>query len=612
MDFSASSGISRLHDVITRIHADPDLDSVLQAIVDGVVEVCGFGASVINVYRAGTDEFEVVAAAGDDERELESIMHKLYPAPVLLERTGHGEEWGPFRFVSHRLNLDPPEGYIVLNQESSNDPNAWHPLDELSVELRAPNEQLLGIMYIDRPNDGILPSEQALAAMEIYAVAAGIAIHNAQQQAEDREEAWLGGLVRSVIDHLAGGGELSNKLDKVLAQLRTELQAPVGWLDVFGGIEVPGIPPPADQPVFTLVAALDSYGQELALNAIETGQAVVLDRTRLSRDHPLLTEQQRSWLARALTSDQVSSVALAPLDNDEELAGQLVLGRRNDRAWRSAELDTLREIGRELGWALGRERSRERERLAEEERDRAARDRRGLLYSISAEITPHFATLDTHLATLPVDAPARMAIEAIWTLFDRVQTLVAFERPDHRPQPTGIDMSAQLGAVWQHLVDIGRRRGVQVLALDTAPGQFAWADPHELEWVVHLLTEDVVLRAASGCVVRFGLITLNQRLVLSCQVSGLEAAPEAEDQDDDELQVTPDVGDRVQTETVPLGAARAIAAGWPTSGPEGLLPWWHASAQQLLARSDGRLSTREGPMGRRVVSLSLPVPHTLS
>ncbi len=464
-------------------------------------------------------------------------------------------------------------------------------------------------MYVDRPASGALPDQQTLAVMEIYAVAAGIAIHNAQQQTEDRQEAWLGGLVRSVIDHLAGAGELSIKLDKVLAQLRTELQAPVGWLDVFSGIEVPGIPPPADQPVFTLVAALDSYGQELALNAAETGQAVVLDRDRLDQDHPLLTEQQRSWLARALRTDQVSSVALAPLDNDEEVAGQLVLGRRNDRPWRPVELDTLREIGRELGWALGRERSRERERLAEEERDRAARDRRMLLYSLSAEITPHFANLDNHISTLPVDAPARIAMESFWTLFDRVQTLVALERPDHRPQPTVVDMSAQLGAVWAHLAETGQRRGVQVLPVDTAPAQFAWADPHELEWVVQLLTEEVVLRAASGCVVRFGLVTLNQRLVLSCQVSGLEAPSEP---DDEARQATPVAGDRGVSDAVPLGAARAIAAGWPPIDPDGMLPWWHASAQQLLARSDGRLSTREGPMGRRVVSLSLPAPHTLS
>ena len=532
---------------------------------------------------------------GGDEPQLEGSLHTRYPAQVLRRRNQKGEAWGLFRFVSHGLGLDAPDGFIVLDQEENEAPGAWHPLDELSVELRRPDGELLGIMYVDRPDDGRLPDVQTLAAMEIYAVAAGIAIHNAQQAAEHREEAWLGGMMRSVIEHLAGAGDLGTKLDKVLNQLRTELQAPVGWLDVFAGIEVPGIPPEPDQPVFTVVAALDSYGQDLALSATETDQAVVLDLSRMDHEHPLLNEQQRAWLSRALRADDVTSVALAPLDNDEELAGQLVLGRRNDRPWRAAELDTLREIGRELGWALGRERSRERERWAEEERDRAARDRRALLDGLAREIVPHFTSLDAHISTLPSDEPARMAMEAFWTLFDRVQSLVAFERSDYHPQPAVVDMAAVLGAVFAHLTHLGRLRGVQVLPLDTAAGRLAWVDPQELEWVVHLLTEDVVLRAVRGSSVRFGLVTLNHRLVLSCQVSGLESDEQDDEQDEDSAGDLVDEPDPVVA-SVPAGAASERFPDLAPLAPDAT-PWWHLSAQQLLARSDARLTTREGPMG---------------
>ena len=42
--------------------------------------------------------------------------------------------------------------------------------------------------------------------------------------------------------------------------------------------------------------------------------------------------------------DGIVSVALAPLDNEAELAGQLVLTRRTHRAWTARETRTLREI----------------------------------------------------------------------------------------------------------------------------------------------------------------------------------------------------------------------------------------------------------------------------
>ncbi len=86
MEFSAGSGLSRLHDVITRIHADPDLDSVLQAIVDGVVEVSGFRASVINVYWPESDEFELVAVARRPPRG------RPAPAPALPGAGDHGAQ----------------------------------------------------------------------------------------------------------------------------------------------------------------------------------------------------------------------------------------------------------------------------------------------------------------------------------------------------------------------------------------------------------------------------------------------------------------------------------------------------------------------------------------
>ena len=130
MKAETAPGITRLHDVITRLQADTDLDSLLQAIVDGVVEVSGFGVSAINVYRPETDELELVAVSGDGP-EVDANLHRRFAAPAILGRNELGEQWGLFRFISHRLELDMPDGFIIVPQESREEPGAWHALDEL-------------------------------------------------------------------------------------------------------------------------------------------------------------------------------------------------------------------------------------------------------------------------------------------------------------------------------------------------------------------------------------------------------------------------------------------------------------------------------------------------
>jgi hypothetical protein len=326
-------------------------------------------------------------------------------------------------------------------------------------------------------------------------------------------------------------------------------------------------------------AALGSYGATLATDAMERSEALVLDRRGLARDHRLLTPEQRAWLVRALDNDGIDSLVLAPLNNDQDLAGQLVLMRGNDRPWSEPETQIVREVARELGWAIGRDRSRARERMANEELDRSKRERREQLESIATEVQPLFAAVDGYLSStdLPVTHPARLGMEKFWTLFERVGSLVGFEHPDRPPAPQSIDMHRLLQAQWSHLDRVAEEMSVQLLPLDARGGQYAWADAEQLEWLTQLLLEDVLHSAKRGSSVRVSVVTLNGRLVMSCQTSGLDEAPEFQRR----------ASDRV---------------------PDNDVRWWRTGVDLVLARQDGRFSSRSGPLGRRVLSVSLPVP----
>ncbi|MCW2759446.1 MAG: hypothetical protein JWO46_3192, partial [Nocardioidaceae bacterium] len=521
MDRSRVDTLMRLHEVMTRIHAGGDLAEVLQVIADGMVEVSGFHATTINVLRADGD-LELVAVAGD-EPGLHEMVGTRYSSAEILARNADAEQWGMFRFIPHDQHKGVPEGYLVLDFEPIDAPDAWHPLNELSVNLHAPTGELIGIVYVDRPDDGRLPSPENLELMEMYAVQAGHAINAAQQREKFREAAWLGGMVSTTMNALAGPQELDAKLDDVLALVRVELGVAAAWLDVFSSDD-PGCDPASrgDDDVYAVTAALGAYGTGLAQRASLNGEPLVLDRRALGREHRLFNAAQRAKLVRALDTDELESLILVPLDNDEELEGQLVLMRSNDRGWSELEREAARDVGRELGWALGRERSRRRARQANRALDQAARDRFTLLADLALELGPAMAEVDTSVSELPPDHAARRGMETLWTLFDRVQTLMALEHPEADAVPVLIDVSAMLAAQWPTVAARAEERGVRLLPLDAGSGRMGWCGAEQLEWLLPVLLDDAVGASLPGTSLRVSVTTLEDRLIVSLQTSGLD------------------------------------------------------------------------------------------
>ncbi len=561
----------RLHALMTRINAGQDLDAVLQAIVDGVVEMTGFEVATINVLQPDGD-FRLVAVAGGDE-DLEALKGEHYPAHVLLSRLGLGEQWGLLRFVSHEIaDTQSRGGSWVPTFEQIDHPDAWHPNDELAVPLHAPTGELLGIMYFDQPHDRLRPGPETRELLEMYAVQAGIALNHAQQRERLREQMWLAGMVHSVIETTDGRFDLDQCLDGALSTLRIELGAVAAWLDIFPGDE----PPvegrcPSRSPVHKVMAAVGAHGPSLARDCLRRGEALVLDRVGLAEGHRLFTSAQATTLLGAMEAEGVQSLVLTPLPANEDVAGQLVLMRSSPHPWTPAERVAVRDMGRELGWTIDRDRGRRREARAHDELVRAERDRHELLSALADEVVGPVATIDGHLhdSGLPEDHPAQVAMDAFWGVFDQVTRLVSFEDPRRTPRFGAVDVANLLLAQWPRLNELATEVGVRLLPLETDGRQMAWADSEELDWLLGLMLADLVQAASPGASIRVSVGTPVDRLLISFQIS-------------------------------------------PTDDPEPMRPdaprWWRSGAHLVLAHQNGSLAERTGPGGRRALSISLPVP----
>ena len=561
----------RLHELMTRINAGQDLDAVLQAIVDGVVEMTGFEAATINVLQPDGD-FRLVAVSGGDE-DLEALTGERYPAHVLLSRLAMGEHWGLLRFVSHEVAETVHRGGSwIPTFEQIDHPDAWHPEDELAVPLHAPTGELLGIMYFDQPRDRLRPGPETRELLEMYAVQAGIALNHAQQRERLREQTWLAGMVHSVVETTDGRFDLDQSLDSALSTLRIELGAVAAWLDIFPSDE-PSVAgrSPARSSVQRVMASLGSHGPALARDCLRLGEALAIDRAALAEGHRLFTSPQATALLSAMEAEGVQSLVLTPLPADEDVAGQLVLMRTSSHPWTPAERVAVRDMGRELGWSIDRDRSRRREALAREALEQAQHDRYQMLSALADEVTGPVATIDGHLheSGLPEDHPAQLAMDAFWGVFDQVTSLVAFEDPHRTPRLAAIDVAHLLLNQWPHLLELATKSDVHLLPLETDGRQIAWADNEELDWLLGLMLVDLVRAASPGASIRVTVGTPVDRLLVSFQIS-------------------------------------------PTDDPEpmreGSPRWWRTGADLVLAHQNGWLAERTGPGGRRALSISLPVP----
>ena len=180
--FEVARATRLLATIARRIGGSLALDDTLTAVVDAVVEALGFRAAVVNLLE-DDGELHVVAVAGSsDIREALCGTHSSRAAWDAIFTAS--VPWGDLRFLSHETNLPEATGdmhFYVPPLEASSAPNAWHPQDALFAPLLGGDGCLLGVLSVDDPIDGVLPSESQRELLEAFALHAALAIEHARQ-----------------------------------------------------------------------------------------------------------------------------------------------------------------------------------------------------------------------------------------------------------------------------------------------------------------------------------------------------------------------------------------------------------------------------------------------
>lgn len=534
--------LRRLHELMCRVNAGEDLASVLQGLVDGVADVTGFAVAAVSYLHADR-HFEVVAVAGDDAAR-DQLIGVRTPFDGIMEEFARADDWGLLKFIPHeRLEGAPAPGWIP-NVQPLDVPDAWHPEDALLAPLSAPTGEIVGLLSVDLPRDGLRPGRFAREALEMYAVQAGIAINNAKQRERLREEVRLAAAVRDIV-HTAGKAlDLGQVIDAGVAPIVEGLGCDSLWIRAFEGEgEVPGRGRGAIHSEPTLVPsdAVVALVSRQAERCWGERRAVIFPSTHLAptRDNE---EAEFQPVVAHVRRTGSRTLLLAPMGAGPECLGYLVLGRDAESStWTAEEITAALEIGRDLGRAILHARLYERERQLVQELQQLDRYKTEMISTLAHELKNPLTAILGHLELLDSGEDDEAALgqsagrslaaieRAAMRLSDLVSDLLLLSKvgDPHRPLiPVPVDLSEILTSASELLQAQAAKQEVKVELHGTNDAVSAYGDASELDRVVGNLLGNAVKFSPSGGTVTCSVRESNGSVVLCCTDEGIGISQE--------------------------------------------------------------------------------------
>jgi diguanylate cyclase (GGDEF)-like protein len=176
--------LKALLDVTSVVRGEKDLPSVLSTIVRTVAEALEFRTVVLNLYRSAFDDFCVTTVYGSPEAR-EALLGSTYDwgswQQLLVDRF---RQDGAYLIPYGSFDWSADIGNRYVPQiDTPEDPDAWHPEDELFVPFEDSEGRILGIFSVGEPRSGQRPTAEEIEVLVALAGHAAIAIEAAQQAA---------------------------------------------------------------------------------------------------------------------------------------------------------------------------------------------------------------------------------------------------------------------------------------------------------------------------------------------------------------------------------------------------------------------------------------------
>lgn len=157
------------------------LDALLARIASAIAEAGGFRAVVVRLFDPDTGAALCRAVYGVDWNV---VAHPTPPELIRSLMDAQNRVSRSYLVEVHPSELEDPEKkpyyYVLPGMEHSTEPGRWKRVNSLIVPLETREHGLIGIISIDEPIDGKIPSVETIQTLEIFANLAATAIDNAR------------------------------------------------------------------------------------------------------------------------------------------------------------------------------------------------------------------------------------------------------------------------------------------------------------------------------------------------------------------------------------------------------------------------------------------------
>jgi len=388
--------MSLLLEVSRTMRSDRPLEEILLDVAYAVQEGTGFELVLISVLEG--HYLRRVAGAGIPLAELEKRkqvrlrwerVRRLCQERFQLGRCYYIPE--QFRDLTEDLDVFVPEG-----GELGEGAGLWHNEDAFFVPLRGSADDVLGIMSVDRPRNGLAPTAITAEVIELFASQVAQIIENHRLVDDLRRQVTALQLFNEL------NRSITTKLDLSLV-LNTVVQSVTNLLGYdFSTIFLRGRHDPGFVPMASSGYALE-YLEDTPIGA-EPGFIPEVIRTGM----PIVVEDTGDDARFASMPVPIGSSIVVPLVAEGRSVGALTADRRRRGEFSPAEVATLTALADQVSVAVenarlfdevkrlneeleGRVAERTRELAEALERLRLQRDRSEVLYHIASELV---ASLD--------------------------------------------------------------------------------------------------------------------------------------------------------------------------------------------------------------------------
>lgn len=196
----------------TALRADMPPEAICALVAQTIHSALGFRAAVVNLITPGSRHFMIAATAGISDAERQRLINDPPPVDHIISLMRRDFQVSNSFFIGHehKYLLEGAGGITLLTPSAvtaPRTPNSWHPDDVFFVPLYSMREsRILGIISLDLPEDGKIPSFETVEVIELLANQGATALDTARLFQERNHE-------RQALEH--GLAELLAHLERM-------------------------------------------------------------------------------------------------------------------------------------------------------------------------------------------------------------------------------------------------------------------------------------------------------------------------------------------------------------------------------------------------------------